>query len=310
MAMMFALGLGMQVLLPAGAAPHGQTPVPSQVAAAGVESRLAGGRFEASGAAFVPGTPGILFVDDDRTREVMWLPFDGAGRASAPQAVRLPSNVVDPEGMTFDGTFHYIVGSQSKRTGSRGDGLVRFRFDARARRAEDVASIQGLRAFLGRHVAQLAGVERQTGDRSLNIEAIAWDPVKTRWLLGLRAPLVNGKALVVPLELADPLAGFTAANLRVPGGRAFELALDGAGIRSLEHDAGTGAFRIITGASLNEERLSFRLYAWRGPEQPGEAVVERAFPAGTKPEGITRIWLNGAVRTVVVYDGSGYLLLD
>jgi hypothetical protein len=302
------LALIIHASLPSGAAPPG--PLDGWQAAAGAETRLRGGMFEASGAAHVPDAQGILFVDDDRTREVMWLPFGADGRAEPPQRVRLTSEVIDPEGMTFDGRYHYLVGSQSKRTGSRGDGLVRFLFNAQTRRAEQVESIGALRAFLGTHVAQLAGVERQTGDRSLNIEAIAWDPAGERWLLGLRAPLVNGRALVVPLALADRNAGFTAANLRVPGGRAIELPLDGAGIRSLEFDPGIGAFRLITGAAMNEERLAFRLFTWRGPRDSTPPALQKVFPAGAKPEGITRVHINGVSRTVVVYDGSGYLLLE
>ena len=302
------LALIIHVSLPTGAAPAG--PLDARQAAAGAETRLRGGTFEASGAAHVPDAQGILFVDDDRTREVMWLPFGSDGRAEPPQRIRLTSEVVDPEGMTFDGRHHYLVGSQSKRTGSRGDGLVRFLFNAQTRRVEQVEAIKGLRAFLGTHVAQLAGVERQTGDRSLNIEAIAWDPAGERWLLGLRAPLVNGRALVVPIALADRNGEFSAANLVVPGGRAFELPLDGAGIRSLEFDSAIGAFRLITGAAMNEELLAFRLFTWRGPRENSAPALQKVFPAGTKPEGITRLLIKGVSRTVVVYDGSGYLLLD
>ncbi len=298
----------LQGLIALPARPHTQAPAPRSAMVA-AELKLTGGKFEPSGAAFVPAASGVLFVDDDRTREVMWLPF-AAGQAGTPRAIRMPTNVVDPEGMTFDGRYHYLVGSQSKRTGSRGDGLVRFVFNPTTLQVDQVTSIQGLRAFLGRHVAQLAGVERQTDDRSLNIESIAWDPERQRWLLGLRAPLVNGKALVVPLELADREAGFTAGNLRVPGGRAYELALDSAGIRSLEYDETRKTFQIVTGAAFTEERLIFQLSAWPGPDSGRVPTLERTFPRGTKPEGIARIWLDGTTRTIVVYDGSGYLLLD
>ena len=283
--------------------------VASPQAVVGAALPLRGGRFEASGAAQVPGAPGILFVDDDRTREVMWLPFDPLDHAGPPQALRMAADVTDPEGMTFDGRHHYLVGSQSKRTGSRGDGLVRFLFDWRTRGITQVETIKGLRAFLGTRVAQLKGVERQTGDRSLNIEAIAWDPIANRWLLGLRAPLIDGRALVVPLELADPAGGFTADNLRVPNGRAIEVPLGGAGIRSLEYDATLAAFRVITGASLNEESLQFRLYVWQGTEGKKPPVLEHVFPADAKPEGITTTRINDMNRTVVVYDGSSYRFL-
>jgi hypothetical protein len=37
----------------------------------------------------------------------------------------------------------------------------------------------------------------------LNVEGVAWDRQKRRLLLGLRSPVVNGHALVVPLKLRD-----------------------------------------------------------------------------------------------------------
>src|SRR5918997_387275 len=41
-----------------------------------------GGTFEASGVAHVPGTDGVLFVDDGRDDEVFWMRLTG-GRAQA-----------------------------------------------------------------------------------------------------------------------------------------------------------------------------------------------------------------------------------
>ena len=44
-----------------------------------------------------------------------------------------------PEGITFEGEWYYVVGSQSKTTGVEGDGLVRFKFDPNT--GEDVMSL-------------------------------------------------------------------------------------------------------------------------------------------------------------------------
>ena len=138
---------------------------------------IGGGTFEASGVAYVPGTNGVLFVDDATHREIFWMELAADGRQLSP-ATRVPlgADVADLEGMTFDGTSFYVVGSQSKTFGYEGDGLVRFRFDPGTRRIEAVETIQGVKAWLAQHVAELKGTERIIGDTALNIEAIAWDP--------------------------------------------------------------------------------------------------------------------------------------
>src|SRR5918997_605157 len=60
-----------------------------------------GGLFEASGVAHVPGTDGVLFVDDGRPDEIFWMRLgDGRKQSGAIRAVRLGASVVDLEGIT------------------------------------------------------------------------------------------------------------------------------------------------------------------------------------------------------------------
>ena len=273
--------------------------------------KIAGGTFEASGIAHVPGTAGVLFVDDGRNREVFWMELgaDGRQRAGA-QRIPLDADVTDLEGITHDGNRFYVVGSQSKKTGFDGDGLVRFRFDPQTRRTSEVERIRGLKAWLAEHVRELNGTARVLGDEALNIEAIAWDPVNTRLLLGLRAPVVDGHALVIPLKLRDPSGPFTASNLRVDGAT-IRLPLDGAGIRSLEYDTAARAFRVITGAALNDETREFRILHWNG--EAGSAAplaVVAKFPRDLKPEGITSAALGTRQVSVLVFDVGRFSLLN
>ena len=190
--------------------------------------------------------------------------LDSTGRQRGDvTTIRLAADVTDMEGITTDGKYHYVVGSQSKKSGFDGDGLVRFVFDPARRAITDVQRIQGLKVWLATHVAELKGTETRLGDEVLNIEALAWDPTNQRLLLGLRAPVVNGEALIIPVKLADPAAPFTRENLRVDGAT-LRLKLDGAGIRSMEFDDDAKAFRVVAGAALNAERLDFRVLEWDG----------------------------------------------
>jgi hypothetical protein len=101
-------------------------------------------------------------------------------------------------------------------------------------------------------------------DGGINVEGIAWDPQSKRLLLGLRSPVVDGQALLVPLKLRDPKAAFSFDNLEVEGRRAIRLSLGGAGIRSIEYDDSRKAFFMITGAGPNSEKMDFKLWEWSG----------------------------------------------
>jgi hypothetical protein len=292
---------GFMVMQASGQAPGGAAPSPRSIT---------GGTFEASGVVDVPGTAGVLFVDDGRNREIFWMEIGADGTQKSPAvAIPLAADITDLEGITSDGSSFYVVGSQSKKNGYEGDGLVRFKFNPQTRRTEAVERIQGLKAWLAAHVQEVKGTAQKTGDAVLNIEGIAWDPRGGRLLLGLRAPVVNGHALVIPVKLQDPRAAWSAANLRVDG-PTIRLPLGGAGVRSLEYDETTRVFHVITGAGLNNEDRDFRIVEWKGDPSPASLPVIASFGSSLKPEGITRATVNGRRVSLVVFDTSRFALLD
>jgi Protein of unknown function (DUF3616) len=273
---------------------------------------FAGGTFEASGVAHVPGTDGVLFVDDGRTEEVFWMRLgEGRTQAGAIKAVKLGASVIDLEGITTDGTHFYVVGSQSKSKGGDLAGLVRFRFDAQAGRVEGVEAVAGLKRFLAENVAELRGMaERKYKDGGINVEGLAWDPRGGRLLLGLRSPVVDGHALVVPLRLRDARGAFAPGNLEVEGAKAIRLPLGGAGVRSIEYDERAKAFRVISGAGPNSEKLDFKLWEWDGDAARPALREAGTYDRRLKPEGVTRVSSGGGDFTFIVFDTSGYAAAD
>lgn len=271
-----------------------------------------GGTFEASGVAHVPGTDGVLFVDDGRPDEIFWMRLsEGRKQLGSIHAIKLGASVIDLEGMTTDGTYFYVVGSQSKSTGGDLTGLVRFRFDAQGHRVQGTEAVSGLKRFLAENVAELRGMEnRKYRHGGINVEGIAWDARGRRLLLGLRSPVVDGLALVVPLRLRDPQGAFSLENLEVEGAKAIRLPLGGAGIRSIEYDERAKAFRIITGAGPNPEKLDFKLLEWDGDGVSPRLREMGAFDRRLKPEGITRVSSSGRDFTFIVFDTSGYAATD
>lgn len=270
-----------------------------------------GGTFDASGVADVPGTEGVLFVDNARQGEVFWMRLDQNGKQVGEiKPLGLGANIEDIEGITSDGTYFYVVSSQSKPKAIATEDLVRFRFDARNQTIEGVESISGLKQFLVENVAEL----REEGDKKgkeggLNIEGLAWDAQRRRLLLGLRSPLVDGQALLVPLKLRDPRGAFSTENLEVEGSKAIRLSLGG-GIRGIEYDGRTKVFRIISGAPEDQNRTDFGLWEWNGNEQKPVLRETRRFDEKLKPEGVARVTAGGRAFLIIVFDASGYTVME
>jgi hypothetical protein len=92
---------------------------------------FSGGTFEASGVAYVPGTDTVLFVDDGRPNEVFLMQLgEDRKQTGAIKTINIATSIIDLEGITYDGEYFYVVGSQSKPTGADQAGLARFRFNA------------------------------------------------------------------------------------------------------------------------------------------------------------------------------------
>lgn len=279
----------------------------SSPASSAAMTAFSGGTFEASGVAHVPGTDAVLFVDDGRNNEVFLMQLgEDRKQAGAIKSIDLATSIVDLEGITTDGTHFYVVGSQSKSTGADQAGLARFTLDAPSQRAAGTQSASGLKKFLADNVAELKGMENtKYKDGGINVEGIAWDPRNKRLLLGLRSPVVDGQALVVPLKLRDANAAFSFDNLEVEGRKAIRVPLNGAGIRSIEYDEARKTFFLITGAGPNSEKMDFKLYEWSGNEAPALREMN-TFDRRLKPEGITRVTNGNRDFVFIVFDTSGY----
>ena len=273
---------------------------------------FSGGRFDASGVADVPGTAGILFVDNGREGQVFWMELDQKGKqVGSINGLNLGVNIEDLEGITTDGTNFYVVSSQSRPKAIATGGLVRFKFDNRSNSIKDAELLSGLKKFLVENVAELRQSGESTGkDGGLNIEGIAWDSGRNRLLLGLRSPIVDGHALVVPLRLRDRGGAFSLENLEVENSKAIRLPLGGVGIRGIEYDGHAKVFRIISGAAENQDPTDFVLWEWNGSEQQPKVRETRRFEKNLKPEGLARATAGGHNFLIVVFDASGYTILE
>ena len=271
-----------------------------------------GGKFDASGVADAPGTAGVLFVDNGREGQVFWIELDQKGKqVGSINGLNLGVNIEDLEGITTDGTSFYVVSSQSRPKAISTEGLARFKFDRRSHSIRDAESISGLKKFLVENVAELRQEAEKIGkDGGLNIEGLAWDARRGRLLLGLRSPIVDGHALVVPLRLRDQRGAFSLDNMEVENSKAIRLPLGGVGIRSIEYDARAKVFRIISGAAENQDATDFALWEWNGDEQQPKIRETKRFEKNLKPEGVARATSGNHDFLIIVFDASGYTILE
>jgi hypothetical protein len=271
-----------------------------------------GDTFEASGLVDVAGADGVLFVDDGRPGQVFWMGLDESGKqVGLIKAIGLGVEIQDLEGATTDGTYFYVVSSQAKPKAADKEGLVKFKFDAKSKKVEAVESIIGLKSFLIENVADLRQMDNvKAKDGGVNIEGITWDPQRNRLLLGLRSPVIDGQALLIPLQLRNPQGGFSIDNLEVINSKAIRLPLGGVGIRGIEYDVRSQLFRIISGAAEDQNQTDFGLWEWDGAEvRPAPRELNR-FDQKLKPEGVARTTIGKRNFTLIVFDAGGYTLMD
>lgn len=270
-----------------------------------------GGIFEASGVAQVPGAGGVLFVDDSRPSEVLWMKTDQQGQQVGDiKPIPIGISVENPEGITFDGTYFYIVGSQSNPKHAERNTIGRFTFDPNTATAQNASVLGDFRGWLLNKVPDLAGLgEVKAKQGGLNIEGIAWDPERKGLLLGLRGPVVDGKALVVPLRFVNPQGPFSLDNLKVEDGKAISLSVGGSAIRDIQYDTRLKSFLIISGAPENEDKGDFILWQWDG-NAASSPIQKSVLDNSAKPEGVTSLDVGGDSFMFIVCDGSRYAKID
>jgi hypothetical protein len=95
----------------AGGAPRFNSVSPAPMTA------FSGGTFEASGVAYVPGTDGVLFVDDGRPNEIFWMRLGSDRKQSgAIETIDIATSIIDLEGITTDARISTLsVLSRSRR---------------------------------------------------------------------------------------------------------------------------------------------------------------------------------------------------
>jgi pSer/pThr/pTyr-binding forkhead associated (FHA) protein len=286
-----------------------------QVPKASSGTPFEGGAFEASGVVQVPGTDGVLIVDDTKLDEILWMQVDESGKQNgAVKSIALGASVADLESITYGDGYFYVSGSQYDQKDGEKNAIARFKFDAGSQTIKSTEVVPNLRDFLLTNVPELKGEgEKQGKEGGLNIEGMAWDPKRNRLLLGLRSPQLNGNALIVPLVFQNSNGAFSIDNLKVVDSHAIQLPLEGLGIRDIQFDNRLDAFLIISGApEHHDKKLGFKLWQWNGESTSADSGLQALADLDTlmKPEGITHFDFGGHDFIFIVGDAGVYTKLD
>ncbi|HEU4391565.1 MAG TPA: DUF3616 domain-containing protein [Blastocatellia bacterium] len=281
-------------------------------------NQIAGEKYEASGATAVPDSNGILFVDDSTQDSVFFMPVNGNGEQDGEiKPIPLGVSVKNPEGISRFGSRFMVVGSLSTLESDTKGGGAAFDFDPATQAVSNAVELTGLRRFLLDNVPELKPWANKTSaEGGLNVEGIAVDPdpERPRVLLGLRGPVINGKALVVPIRILDRKAPLSVENLAVDPQGATELNLNGQAIRDIQYDSRLRAFLIISGAPEYEKRGDFVLWVWNGGSDQSldEARPKKqaVLDSKMKPEGITHLKISNHEFVFIVGDASSYAKID
>ncbi|MCC9179641.1 hypothetical protein [Mycolicibacterium mageritense] len=219
-------------------------------------------------------------------------------------------SLTDPEGLAqieTDGLRQLVVASSlSARPGRfpTRDGLVRIRYTPEGELRGE--AMTGFRRWLLSRYPSLAAAAQQLPDRGgLNIEGLAWDPVRCDLLLGVRSPTRDGQASVIRIHL-DLAAPWTVAALQAgPITHIRSGTVPAQGVRDISYDTARGEFLVVLGRSAGGDRVPFELCTWSGNGAAAE-VLRVEFESSMKPEGVAVFDIDGLRRVVIVDDAGGF----
>ena len=129
-------------------------------------------------------------------------------------------------------------------------------------------------------LAAAAGVKPS----EMNVEGLAATP-QGELLIGLRAPLNAGKAIVVPFK--NP-AAVVDQGAQPDFGASVTVDLEGRGIRSMELIGANPAQYIIAAGSSVDKEMEFALFRWTGPGGTREKI-DGVNLGSIKPEGVMAV---------------------
>jgi hypothetical protein len=205
---------------------------------------------------------------------------------------------LDPDGFVLAITSHSRNGDGDEKK-SR-DKIVRFRVDSK--RIVDTSVSRALKpALCQRHdvlatASRVLDVKAQGG---LNIEALDFCPRTRHLLIGLRSPLIDGKAVIARCE--NPAEIFDSETEPRIAPSLITLDLGGHGLRGMAYIPALAGHLLISGP-MAREATQFRLWFWNGNDAAPRRVELPGLAGFEHAEGISPALVGGQARIIMVSD--------
>jgi hypothetical protein len=194
----------------------------------------------------------------------------------------------DFEGIAIDNDgYVYITTSHSFETDGKAyshrEKLVRFKIEGN--KAVDMAAYGGLLPDISAAHPELAASAKITNvkeEGGFNIEGLAFDSKKEKFLVGLRSPQHKGKAILVTVNNVKEI--FEQGSSAVIGEEMVMLDMKDSGVRGMAYMPKLEGFLIISGPTSRDRSINFGLWFWSG--EPGDEVVRVSIPG---PENVINL---------------------
>lgn len=265
---------------------------------------------------------GQILVAEDEKDGPMWLMNMDIDMDASPVDARigrireledLPFSVNDVEALSRDGLGNIYAITSHSYTRSGRKKATRYKF-VRFRVVNGVVTqVQEISNLMQRLIEQhdlIRKTDKITDAKhggGFVIEGLAVCPGDHYFYIGLRGPLLDGKALVIKIRNTPELFSPSKLNHRAGRIKSELIALDlqGEGIRDIAFDPVLGQFIIVAGSSLAESK-PMSLWLWNGQRRAFLRPVKiRGLADFKNAEGITSVRLPTGRRKLMMVSDDG-----
>ena len=256
----------------------------------------------------------LLIVEDEPTRALSITEFGPDGSLHENPLLNMllltsfKTKLNDLEGLTIDSKgYIYTITSHSrtKKGKRRQDREQLIRFKIKGNSVIDITNYTELVDQLKKSgILQKAlknSLDKQASFDEINIEALNFDKDKKKLLLGLRAPLIDGKSIIITVN--NPNDIFDHDEQPKFADDIILLDLDGGGLRSLDYVPYLRGYLMANEIVSKNGKKKSQLWFWKGqPDQPPLPIKLPEMLNLKNVEAVTPVTVNGEPRLLLLSD--------
>lgn len=191
---------------------------------------------------------------------------------------------IDLEAATWLGSRIYWIGSHSRSAEGEYRSSRHRLFATQLRKGVPAALGRAYRTLVHDLDLDIDAIESPKRG-GLSIEGLCSTAEPGELLIGVRSPLIQDSALLIPISNVDELVD---PGIEPEFGTPILLDLGGRGIRSIDYWPARDCYLIIAGPATKQKQRDFRLYLWSGArvEDLDFDFSGLGFGQGVSPEGL------------------------